>query len=162
MDVELDNRLHQLEKEYTMTYEMAKRDYPKVENMEEAKTVVSSLKDKINQLGTINLGAIGEYDRISERYQFLKEQRDDLVEGKRTLYTVIGEMDTEMKERFESTFSKIKEEFSQVFMHLFGGGHAELKLTDPKNLLETGVDIIAQPPGKKLQHLSLLSGGERP
>lgn len=161
MDVELDNRLHQLEKEYTMTYEMAKRDYPKVENMEEAKTVVSSLKDKINQLGTINLGAIGEYDRISERYQFLKEQRDDLVEGKRTLYTVIGEMDTEMKERFESTFSKIKEEFSQVFMHLFGGGHAELKLTDPKNLLETGVDIIAQPPGKKLQHLSLLSGGER-
>jgi len=144
-----------------MTYELAKRDYAKVENMDEAKAVVSRLKDKINQLGTINLGAIDEYERISERYQFLKEQRDDLVEGKRTLYTVIEEMDTEMKERFSTTFSKIKEEFSQVFMHLFGGGHAELKLTNPDNLLETGVDIIAQPPGKKLQHLSLLSGGER-
>ncbi|GIO21938.1 chromosome segregation protein SMC [Oceanobacillus sp. J11TS1] len=161
LDVELENRLQQLEKEYMMTYEMAKRDYSKVENMEEAKVVVSQLKEKINQLGTINLGAIDEYDRISERYQFLKEQRDDLVEGKRTLYTVIEEMDVEMKERFQSTFSKIKEEFSQVFVHLFGGGHAELKLTDPTNLLETGVDIIAQPPGKKLQHLSLLSGGER-
>ena len=161
LDVELDNHLQQLEKEYLMTYELAKRDYAKVENMDEAKAVVSRLKDKINQLGTINLGAIDEYERISERYQFLKEQRDDLVEGKRTLYTVIEEMDTEMKERFSTTFSKIKEEFSQVFMHLFGGGHAELKLTNPDNLLETGVDIIAQPPGKKLQHLSLLSGGER-
>lgn len=161
LDVELDNHLQQLEKEYLMTYELAKRDYAKVENMDEAKAVVSRLKDKINQLGTINLGAIDEYERISERYQFLKEQRDDLVEGKRTLYTVIEEMDTEMKERFSATFSKIKEEFSQVFMHLFGGGHAELKLTNPDNLLETGVDIIAQPPGKKLQHLSLLSGGER-
>lgn len=148
LDVELDNHLQQLEKEYLMTYELAKRDYAKVENMDEAKAVVSRLKDKINQLGTINLGAIDEYERISERYQFLKEQRDDLVEGKRTLYTVIEEMDTEMKERFSATFSKIKEEFSQVFMHLFGGGHAELKLTNPDNLLETGVDIIAQPPGK--------------
>lgn len=161
LDVELENRLYQLEKEYMMTFEMAQRDYSKVENTEEAKAVVSQLKEKITQLGTINLGAIDEYERISERYQFLKEQRDDLVEGKRTLYTVIEEMDTEMKERFESTFSKIKEEFSQVFVHLFGGGNAELKLTDPSNLLETGVDIIAQPPGKKLQHLSLLSGGER-
>ncbi|WP_080874785.1 chromosome segregation protein SMC [Oceanobacillus timonensis] len=161
LDVELDSHLQQLEKEYMMTYEMAKRDYSKVENMDEAKAVVSRLKNQISQLGSINLGAIDEYERISERYQFLKEQRDDLVEGKRTLYTVIEEMDTEMKERFDTTFSKIKEEFSHVFQHLFGGGHAELKLTDPSNLLETGVDIIAQPPGKKLQHLSLLSGGER-
>ncbi|MFD1067607.1 chromosome segregation protein SMC [Oceanobacillus locisalsi] len=161
LDVELDSHLQQLEKEYMMTYEMAKRDYSKVENTEEAKAVVTRLKNQINQLGTINLGAIEEYERISERYQFLKEQRDDLVEGKRTLYTVIEEMDTEMKERFDTTFSKIKEEFSHVFQHLFGGGHAELKLTEPDNLLETGVDIIAQPPGKKLQHLSLLSGGER-
>lgn len=161
LDVELENRLNQLEKEYFMTYEMAKREYDKVADIEETTEVVNQLKDKISQLGTVNLGAIEEYERISERYQFLSGQRDDLVEGKRTLYTVIDEMDTEMKERFETTFSKIREEFSQVFVHLFGGGHAELKLTDPHNLLETGVDIIAQPPGKKLQHLSLLSGGER-
>ena len=161
LDVELENRLNHLQTEYTITYEKAKQQYQKAENMIEAKTIVSELKLQIDRLGTVNLGAIEEYERISERYTFLSEQQNDLVEAKETLYTVIDEMDEEMKKRFDETFNKIKDEFHDVFKQLFGGGYAELKLTNPKNLLDTGVDIIAQPPGKKLQHLGLLSGGER-
>ncbi|WP_017796642.1 chromosome segregation protein SMC [Oceanobacillus kimchii] len=161
LDVELENRLSQLEKDYTTTYERACEEFDKVENIQQTQVEVDQLKADIERLGTVNLGAIEEFERISERYNFLSEQKNDLVEGKQTLYSVISEMDTEMKNRFEETFNNIKEEFATVFVHLFGGGHAELKLTDPANLLETGIDIIAQPPGKKLQHLGLLSGGER-
>ncbi|WP_337018716.1 chromosome segregation protein SMC [Oceanobacillus massiliensis] len=161
LDVELENRLNHLQTEYTITYEKARQDYSKVDSIEDAKSMVKQLKLSIERLGTVNLGAIEEYERVSERYTFLTEQRDDLVEAKGTLFTVIAEMDEEMKSRFDTTFTKIKDEFAVVFTQLFGGGHAELKLTDPKRLLDTGVDIIAQPPGKKLQHLGLLSGGER-
>ncbi|WP_339227679.1 chromosome segregation protein SMC [Oceanobacillus sp. FSL K6-2867] len=161
LDVGLESRLNHLQTEYTITYEKAKQLYEKAEDAEEAKTIVNELKLQIDRLGTVNLGAIEEYERISERYTFLSEQRNDLVEAKETLYTVIDEMDEEMKKRFDETFNKIKDEFHDVFKQLFGGGYAELKLTNPKNLLDTGVDIIAQPPGKKLQHLGLLSGGER-
>lgn len=161
LDVELENRLNQLEKDYTTTYERACEEFDKVDNIQQTQVEVDQLKADIERLGTVNLGAIEEFERISERYNFLSEQKNDLVEGKQTLYSVISEMDTEMKNRFEETFNKIKDEFATVFEHLFGGGHAELKLTDPTNLLETGIDIIAQPPGKKLQHLGLLSGGER-
>ncbi len=112
-------------------------------------------------MGTVNLGAIDEYERVSERYQFLLEQQADLQEAKDTLHEVIREMDTEMVKRFDYTFHAIKAEFEGVFSALFGGGRAELKLTTPDDLLNTGVDIVAQPPGKKLQNLGLLSGGER-
>lgn len=161
IDVELENRLTVLQTEYIITFEKAKQDYDKVENIEEAKNEVKAIKLKIERLGNVNLGAIDEYERISERYTFLSEQRDDLVQAKQTLFSAIKEMDEEMEHLFSSTFSQIKEEFAIVFKELFGGGHAELKLTDPSNILETGVDIIAQPPGKKLQNLGLLSGGER-
>ncbi|MEC5422723.1 chromosome segregation protein SMC [Virgibacillus sp. C22-A2] len=161
LDVELENRLSHLQTEYTITFEKAKKTYEKAEQMEEAESIVKQLKLSIERLGTVNLGAIDEFERISERYTFLSEQKNDLVEAKETMYAVIAEMDEEMQKRFDVTFSQIKEEFTQVFKQLFGGGHAELKLTDPANLLDTGVDIIAQPPGKKLQHLGLLSGGER-
>ena len=161
LDVELENRLNHLQTEYMITYEKARQTYEKSENLKEAKEEVKVLKNRIERLGTVNLGAIEEYDRVNERYAFLTEQRNDLVEAKNTLFAVIAEMDDEMEKRFDATFSKIKEEFELVFKQLFGGGHAELKLTDPNHLLETGVEIIAQPPGKKLQHLGLLSGGER-
>lgn len=161
LDVDLENRLTQLQNDYEITYERAKQNYEKSTNIEETKDIVDKLKKKINNLGTVNLGAIDEYKRLSERYTFLTEQKDDLVTAKQTLFSAILEMDTEMKRLFDDTFSQIKEEFSIVFKELFGGGYAELKLTDPKDLLNTGVDIIAQPPGKKLQHLGLLSGGER-
>src|SRR5690625_1728678 len=161
LDVDLENRLTQLQNDYEITYERAKQNYKKSANIEETKDIVDKLKKKINNLGTVNLGAIEEYKRLSERYTFLTEQKDDLVTAKQTLFSAILEMDTEMKRLFDDTFGQIKEEFSIVFKELFGGGYAELKLTDPKDLLNTGVDIIAQPPGKKLQHLGLLSGGER-
>ncbi|MGY0691526.1 chromosome segregation protein SMC [Virgibacillus sp. FSP13] len=161
LDVDLENRLSRLQKEYTLTFERAKQTYAKTEDTEMAKRNVEQIKQSIERLGTVNLGAIDEYERISERYTFLSDQKNDLVEAKQTLYTAIAEMDEEMENRFETTFSQIKAEFTVVFKELFGGGRAELKLTDPKNLLETGIDIVAEPPGKKLQHLGLLSGGER-
>ncbi|UJL47910.1 chromosome segregation protein SMC [Virgibacillus sp. NKC19-16] len=161
LDVELENHLSHLQTEYTITYEKAKQTYDKTDNMEETRTIVKQLKQSIDQLGAINLGAIDEYERVLERYTFLNEQKNDLIQAKETLYTVIAEMDDEMQKLFDVTFTQIKEEFQVVFQQLFGGGHADLQLTDPKNLLDTGVDIVAQPPGKKLQHLGLLSGGER-
>lgn len=161
LDVELDNRLHQLETEYTMTYEKAQQTYPKIEKINETKQMVEALKRQITNLGTVNLGAIDEYERIRERYSFLTVQKNDLEEAKQTLHEVIAEMDEEMEKLFADTFHQIKNEFTIVFKQLFGGGRAELKLTDPKDLLETGIEIIAQPPGKKLQNLGLLSGGEK-
>lgn len=161
LELDLENRLTMLEKDYEMTYERAKKQYPIPENFAAAKEQVKLIKKSIEELGTVNLGAIEEYERIKERYDFLSRQQEDLLEAKRTLYDIMEEMDAEMSRKFSETFQQIKAEFTVVFQKLFGGGHAELKLTDPDHLLETGVEIIAQPPGKKLQHLGLLSGGER-
>jgi chromosome segregation protein len=161
LDVQLENRLHHLQTEYMITYERACQLYEKSAEIEKTREKVSRIKQQLEQLGTVNLGAIDEYDRISERHTFLTGQRDDLVQAKETMYAVIAEMDEEMQKRFEETFTQIKTEFTAVFRELFGGGRAELKLTDPEHLLDTGIDITAQPPGKKLKHLGLLSGGER-
>ncbi|MDC3416424.1 chromosome segregation protein SMC [Aquibacillus salsiterrae] len=161
LDVELENRLNHLQSEYMMTFERASQEFERADDISKAKQAVKLIKRSIDDLGTVNLGAIDEFERIQERYHFLTEQQTDLLQAKDTLYGVISEMDEEMKRRFESTFTQIKNEFSEVFQALFGGGKAELKLTDPKNMLATGVEIVAQPPGKKLQHLGLLSGGER-
>src|SRR5699024_9327886 len=161
LDVALENRLAQLETDYTLTFEKARQTYEKVNDTKGAERNVQKIKRSIDHLGNVNIGAIDEYERIYERYSFLTEQQTDLVEAKQTLFEVIREMDEEMQVRFETTFTQIKDEFKTVFKELFGGGKAELQLTDPDHLLETGVDIIAQPPGKKLQHLGLLSGGER-
>ncbi|MGE7760694.1 chromosome segregation protein SMC [Peribacillus sp. NPDC097895] len=161
LDVELENRLDHLREEYTLSFEGAKEQYPMMMPVEEAQKKVKLIKLAIEELGTVNIGAIDEYARVSERYDFLLSQKEDLQQAKDTLFQVIDEMDDEMKRRFADTFYSIREEFEQVFKALFGGGRAELKLTNPDDLLNTGVDIIAQPPGKKLQNLSLLSGGER-
>ncbi|MFF2854649.1 chromosome segregation protein SMC [Peribacillus sp. NPDC058002] len=161
LDVELENRLAHLREEYTLSFEGAKEQYPLMMPAEEAQKSVKLIKLAIEELGTVNLGAIDEYARVAERYEFLLSQKEDLQQAKDTLFQVIDEMDDEMKRRFADTFYSIREEFEQVFKALFGGGRAELKLTNPDDLLNTGVDIIAQPPGKKLQNLSLLSGGER-
>ena len=161
LDVGLENRLNHLQTEYTITYERARKEYEKTDDVDKSQQEVQELKRKITDLGTVNLGSIDEYDRIHERYTFLSEQQQDLLNAKNTLFNVISELDKEMIERFETTFEAIKKEFTIVFKELFGGGKAELKLTDPSHLLETGVEIIAQPPGKKLQHLGILSGGER-
>lgn len=161
LDVTLENHLSFLQTEYTITYEKASRQYAKVNDAVAAKQRVDEIKRSIKQLGTVNLGAIDEYDRLSERYSFLSEQKQDLVEAKNTLYSVIHEMDKEMTDRFSAMFSEIQSAFTVVFQQLFGGGHAELQLTEPNNILETGIEIVARPPGKKLRTLGLLSGGER-
>ncbi|AWB44260.1 chromosome segregation protein SMC [Paenibacillus sp. CAA11] len=161
LDVELDNILKKLSEDYELSYEMAKLRYSVPEDATMVQDEVKELKKRISALGEVNLGAIEEYERVSERYEFLSEQKNDLVEAKATLYQVIKEMDDEMSKRFKSTFDAIRREFVIVFSKLFGGGRADLVLLDPENLLETGIDIVAQPPGKKLQNLQLLSGGER-
>lgn len=161
LDVELENRLQHLQQEYLLSFEDAKDQFTLQDSPEETTKKVKLIKLAIEDLGTINLGAIDEYERVYERYTFLTEQREDLQEAKDTLFQVIDEMDEEMKRRFKETFDGISNEFEAVFQQLFGGGRAELKLTNPEDLLNTGVEIIAQPPGKKLQNLGLLSGGER-
>jgi len=161
LDVELENCLTHLREEYLLTYEAAKEQFPLQIEVSEARKKVKLIRLAIDELGTVNLGAIDEYERVSERYTFLTEQQSDLEEAKDTLFQVIDEMDDEMKKRFETTFTSIRSHFETVFQALFGGGRADLRLTDPDDLLNTGVEIVAQPPGKKLQNLSLLSGGER-
>ena len=148
LDVELDNHLTTLREEYMLTYEGARSEYPLTIPYEEAKKKVKLIKLAIDELGTVNLGAIDEFERVSERFKFLSEQKADLQQAKETLYQVIEEMDEEMIKRFTETFTAIKAEFDNVFQSLFGGGKAELQLTDPTDLLNTGIEIIAQPPGK--------------
>lgn len=161
MDVELENLLKNLAEDYEMSYELAKERYPVPEDIIGTQAAVRDLKRQITQLGDVNLGAIEEYERVSERYEFLTGQRNDLVEAKETLYGVIRDIESEMSSRFKETFEQIRTHFKQVFVKLFGGGRADLVLSDPDNMLETGIDIVAQPPGKKLQNLQLLSGGEK-
>jgi chromosome segregation protein len=161
LDVELENKLAHLREEYLLSFEGAKEQYPLILPVDEARKKVKLIKLAIDELGSVNIGAIEEYERVSERYEFLNEQKNDLQEAKDTLYQVIDEMDIEMKKRFEQTFTGIREHFEPVFRALFGGGRADLKLTQPEDLFNTGVEIVAQPPGKKLQNLGLLSGGER-
>ena len=160
-DVELDQYLNMLREEYMLSFEAAKQQYPLTLSPEETRKKIRLIKLALDELGTVNIGAIEEYERVSERYTFLSEQKEDLVEAKDTLHQLIEEMDTEMKKRFSETFTSVREHFKEVFTKLFGGGRADLKLTDQEDLLNTGIDIVAQPPGKKLQNLALLSGGER-
>lgn len=161
LDVELENLLKKLADEYELSYELAKERYPVPEDVPATQARVKDFKRQIAALGEVNLGAIDEYERVNERYQFLAEQKQDLVEAKTALYLVIREMDDEMSKRFKTTFDAIRTQFVVVFAKLFGGGRADLILSEPDRLLDTGIEIVAQPPGKKLQNLQLLSGGER-
>jgi chromosome segregation protein len=130
-------------------------------NESKTREKVETLKHELAALGPVNPGAIAEFEEVSERHVFLNEQRNDLLEAKTTLHEAMSEMDAEMTARFSLTFNAVQNRFRDVFKEMFGGGDADLILTQPDNLLETGVEIVARPPGKKLQNLSLLSGGER-
>ena len=159
--VEQTNLLSNLEEHYDVTYEFAKETAVAIEDVEQVRRKVKLLKQSIEELGPVNLTAIEEFERVQERHSFLSEQRNDLLQAKETLLSAIEEMDEEMSQRFGDTFTKVRTQFKKVFRELFGGGQADLVLINPENLLETGIEIIAQPPGKKAQSLSLLSGGER-
>ncbi|MDQ0299102.1 chromosome segregation protein [Salibacterium salarium] len=161
LDVELDTRLQRLQETYEISFDRAKANYQLVEEPEEARKKIKLIKMGIDELGNVNLGAIEEYERVYERVSFLSDQRNDLLQAQSSLYEVIQEMDDEMIKRFSETFDAIRAHFQETFTELFGGGQADLHLTNPGELLHTGVDIVARPPGKKRQHLSLLSGGEK-
>lgn len=125
------------------------------------KKMIASIKDDIRKLGDVNVNAIEDYKEISERYEFLKTQHDDLVEAEKTLIGIIEELDTGMRKQFLEKFAEIQREFDKVFKELFGGGKGTLELVEDEDILECGIRIIAQPPGKKLQNMMQMSGGEK-
>lgn len=160
-ETELSNYLLRLNDEYKMTYEFAKEEYTQEINMGEAKENVRLLRHKIDSLGNVNLQAIEDYQEVSTRYETLNSQRLDLINAQDSILKAIDEMDEIMISRFSETFEKINKEFNIVFRNLFGGGKAELRYSDPDNILETGIDIDVQPPGKAVQNITLFSGGEK-
>ena len=157
----IDNLLVKLNEEYGLTYEKAKQNYILEIDEDTARIKVSDLKRDIKLLGNINLNSIEDYERINKRYTFMETQKEDLQNSEANLLEIIKSMDEQMIEKFSKTFNKINIEFNKVFKELFNGGEARLELTDPNNMLETGIDIIAYPPGKKPTNISLLSGGEK-
>lgn len=161
LEVKLDNLLNNLTENYSMTYDRAKENYKLDIDVNIARNEVSKLKKKIKELGIVNLTAPDEYNEVNERYTFLNKQIEDLTQAENTLLEIIDEMDKVMISEFSNTFKIVNQNFTETFKELFKGGHAELKLTEPNNILETGIDIVASPPGKKLSSISLLSGGEK-
>ncbi len=138
--------------------ELRKEEY---QDLNALKKMISGIKDEIRQLGDVNVNAIEEYKEAAKRYTFLKGQHDDLVEAEQTLLGIIAELDTGMRNQFTEKFAEIQKEFDKSFKQLFGGGHGTLELVEDEDILECGIRIIAQPPGKKLQNMMQLSGGEK-
>lgn len=157
----IDSHLNHLNEEYNLTFELAEKIAQPIDSSQEIQKQVKEIRVFIDKLGPINLQAIEDYDELNERYELLVEQQEDLLTAMDHLQSTMDEMDQEVTKRFSATFKQINGKFQQTFKRLFGGGDASLELTDPKDILMTGVDITAQPPGKKKQNLALLSGGER-
>jgi chromosome segregation protein len=161
VEMEIEVSAGRLLEEYGLNKEEALKVEPLSGDREVAAAVVDDLKRKISVLGNVNLDAIEEYEKVKERYSFLSHQRKDLVEARDSLLKAIEEIQRTTERRFQETFDAVHAEFSALFADIFGGGQAELTLTDPDDLSETGIEIYAQPPGKKPQSLLLLSTGER-
>ena len=161
----LEDKRIQIQERLLEEYEVdPEKGYPdrfRIENQAMVSQRVQELKDSIKRLGPINLAAVEEYEELKERLDYLKEQKDDLIQAKDSVEKVIEELERSMSSLFYQTFVAVKEEFEKTFQELFNGGKAELYLTKPENLMETGIDIEAQPPGKQLKNLTLMSGGER-
>ena len=153
--------LDKLWENYELSHSAASALRQPVENLGKANREIGELRRQINALGTPNLGAIEEYERVNSRYQFLSEQRDDVEKAKNELTDIIRDITGEMKEVFTTRFQEIDNCFRQTFLELFGGGKAALALEDPENVLECGIEIKVQPPGKAVSNISLLSGGEK-
>ena len=150
----------QLAEDYQMTLEAAKGQVTPLENVEQTRQNLQSLERSIKALGLVNVEAIAQFEEVKQRLDFLNGQKDDLLEAKGLLLNTINDLDGEVKSRFKATFETIRESFKQTFTQMFGGGSADLILTSD-NLLEAGVEISVQPPGKKIQSLNLMSGGEK-
>ncbi len=151
----------QIQERYAIDLETIFERYLDREVSEEQKQKLIELKERVSRMGEVNLTAISEYEELKQRYDSLESQRNDLLQSLDTLKKTIEKINRITRKRFEETFAVVNENFKKVFPVLFNGGRAELILTDQNNLLETGVDILAKPPGKKLQNINLLSGGEK-
>ena len=162
LDETLESQTAYMWEEYELTYNNAKslrnKEY---DNLPEMKKAIAQIKDDIRKLGDVNVNSIEEYKEVSERYGFLKGQHDDLVEAEETLMGIIEDLDTGMRKQFSEKFAEIQREFDKAFKELFGGGKGTLELVEDEDILECGIRIIAQPPGKKLQNMMQLSGGEK-
>lgn len=161
LEGQIGTSLSRLNEEYQMTYEAALEIAKEELDFSEAREEVLRLRGEIQSLGHVNVDAIEEYKEVAERYETLEKQRLDLIEAQNMILKAISEMDQVMTEQFDGTFRKINEEFNLVFRRLFGGGSASVHYVDPDNVLESGIDIEVQPPGKKVQNISLFSGGEK-
>jgi len=161
VDVELHHALTRMGEDYKMTYEWANRHFAPAGDVDEVRKRAGALRSHMESLGDIQFGAMEEWARLSERMSFLTAERDDLDAARVQLQGLIEDIETEMSKRFAETFQRIRQEFEVVFRQLFDGGKADLQLTHPEDMLTTGIEVVVQPPGKKLQNLNLLSGGER-
>ena len=161
IDINMDYLLNHLSEEYHITFDKAKSMYILDMNYDLAKENAKKLKNQLSNYQMVNLGSIDEFNRVNERYEFLNSQKQDLVIAIDELKNIIKDMDEKMIERLTKTFDLISKEFEIVFKNLFKGGRGMLKLTDPDNILESGIEIVAEPPGKKLNNIALLSGGEK-
>lgn len=159
--VDIDTSKNRLWEDYEVTYDNVKDTYAPSTNINESVKTISSLKNKIKALGPVNLNSIEEYREVNEKYEFITKQRNDIYDAKTDLEKVISDLISEMKEQFLNNFTTINENFRTVFTDLFNGGSAEIVLSDTEDVLNCAIEIKAQPPGKKLQSLTLLSGGER-
>ena len=161
LEVKLDNLLDSLNDEYNLTYDYASVSYTLEMDADLARDKVITLKKELAGLGSVNLGSIEEYERLSKRYDFLNSQKDDLENSSAELKDIIEQMDDIMVEKFKKSFDEIKVAFADIFKLMFKGGKGELRLSEPEDLLNTGIDIIAIPPGKKINSPVSLSGGEK-
>ena len=160
LETERDQIINKMWEEYELTPLQA-AEFKKPTNVQEVQRKVNNLRNDIKELGSINIDSIEEYKKLKERYDFMSEQRLDLENTMAKLRKVIVDLTEVMRKQFDEKFKIINKNFAEVFSELFGGGKAELKLTDENDILESGIEIEVQPPGKKLQNMSLLSGGER-
>lgn len=162
LEEQQDNQINYMWNEYEITYIMATElKNEEYNNLSEIKKNISELKTKIKALGDVNVNSIEEYKSVSERYEFLKTQHDDLVTAEKSLMEIIDELDKGMRAQFTEKFAQIRVEFDKVFKELFGGGKGTIELNEEEDILEAAITIISQPPGKKLQNMMQLSGGEK-
>lgn len=158
----IENLSNYMWAEYELTYSMAKElQTDEKMTLTDLKKQVATLKASIRALGDVNVNAIEEYKKVGERYEFMYKQHEDLVEAKKNLLKIVDELDTGMRKQFNEKFALIQQEFDKVFKELFGGGKGEIQLEEEGDVLEAGIRIISQPPGKKLQNMMQMSGGEK-
>ena len=160
-DTQLDNMKDKLWNEFEISYAQAgdlrKEEFAMSSAVKESREIRKELKE----IGDVNVGAIEEYKQVSKRYEFLTEQREDILKAMEELEDLVNNLDKTIMRSFKENFNKVEENFENVFEELFGGGYAELRMENENNPLESGIEIVAQPPGKKLQNINLMSGGEK-